>query len=255
MVIVMCAFFEHVKRNVRRSFESWTNFLWSLGIVFGLFLVGYFFIALFKSHTWGEVAGALGGLFGGLVGAIGAIWAVFLALSRQRKEEMAKVTSAVRTEVTAFVTYIIGALENCILVAGGTKQIPRADASYIVKNLLVDPVVYPAVADRVGLLPRPQATAAFYMRISEAKAMAEMFAKATGTDEPYVTPEFAEAVAESLITALQLAVPIVGDVPAAGADYVASVQATTIVEMRKALALAKAAFPDAASFQGPQLTF
>jgi hypothetical protein len=37
-------------------------------------------------------------------------------------------------------------------------------------NPLVDPVIYPAVADRVGLLQRPQATIEFYMRVAEAKS-------------------------------------------------------------------------------------
>jgi hypothetical protein len=42
------------------------------------------------------------------------------------------------------------------------------------RKLFVEPVVYKAVADRIGLLPHPNATAQFYMRISEAKAMVEI---------------------------------------------------------------------------------
>jgi hypothetical protein len=62
-------------------------------------LLAVFLTALRHSKS-GELAGALGSLIGGIVGAGGAVWAVFLALSRQRQEETAKVAEAVRTEVT-----------------------------------------------------------------------------------------------------------------------------------------------------------
>ena len=79
-------------------------------------------------------------------------------------------------------------------------------------------MIYPAIADRVGLLLQPHATTQFYMRVSEARGMLE--ALRTKTDPPsityntaleYVTPEFAASVADSLITALQLARPIVAN--------------------------------------------
>ena len=50
-------------------------------------------------HEWQE-------FFGGLIGAAGAaggaVWAVYLTLGKQRKDETNNVTSAVVTEVTAF---------------------------------------------------------------------------------------------------------------------------------------------------------
>jgi hypothetical protein len=49
-------------------------------------LLAVFLTALRHSKS-GEIAGALGSLIGGIVGAGGAVWAVFLALSRQRQEE------------------------------------------------------------------------------------------------------------------------------------------------------------------------
>jgi hypothetical protein len=183
-----------------------------------LVFLAVFCTALRHSKS-GEIARALGSLIGGIVGAGGAVWAVFLALSQQRREETEKVAEAVRTEVTTLVKYAIGAVEICEQIKKGIVKIPRQDAHYIVKNFAGDPIIYPAVADRVGLLRHPHATAEFYMRILEAKVMVEMLR--TKTDVPgimytvppveLVTPQFASSVADSLLTALQLARSIVAD--------------------------------------------
>jgi hypothetical protein len=185
---------------------------------FFVFLVAVFVNALRHSKS-GELAGALGSLIGGMVGAGGAVWAVFLALSQQRREETAKVAEAVRTEITTLVKYAIGAVEICKRIKTGVIKVPRQGAHYIVKNFGGDPFIYPAVANRVGLLRHPHATAEFYMRIQEAKTMVEMLR--TKTDVPgimytaspveFVSSEFAGSVADSLLTALQLARPIVAD--------------------------------------------
>jgi hypothetical protein len=127
-----------------------------------LILMAVFFNALRHSKS-GEIASALGSFIGGLVGASGAVWAVFLTLSQQRREETAKVAEAVRTEVSALVKYAIGAVGICERIKKGLIQVPRQDAHYIVKNFAGDPIIYPAVADRGGLLPRADATAQFYI--------------------------------------------------------------------------------------------
>jgi hypothetical protein len=224
----------------------------------GAVLLAVFFAALMNSKA-GEIAGALGSLIGGIVGAGGAVWAVFLMLSRQRKEETAKVADAVRTEVTTIVKSIILSIKVCQQIAEGTRHVPRQDARYIVKNLFSDPIVYPAVADRVGLLPYPQATTEFYMRLSEAKAMVE--ALRTKTDPPgitysaptveYVTPEFAATIADSLGTALLLARSIVAneDDASVKVQLAGLVQARVVGQIDECLKSAKESFPDAESFQ------
>ena len=116
-------------------------------------------------HRWQE-------FIGGLIGAAGAVWAVYLTLGKQRKEETKKVSSAVATEVAALVKYVIGAVEICIEIAKGARRVPQTDAGYIVRKVLAKPTVYNAVADRVGLLPHPDATTQFYFRIEEVKAAA-----------------------------------------------------------------------------------
>jgi hypothetical protein len=228
-----------------------------LTVALATLLLG-FFAALIASKA-GEIAGALGSLIGGMVGAGGAVWAVFLMLSRQRNEETAKVADAVRTEVTTLVKYVIGAIKICQQIKSGEIQVPRQDAHYIVKNFANDPVIYPAIADRVGLLPHPHATTEFYMRLSETKTMVEMLRIKTdppgitysSTPLEYIKPEFAETVAESLITALQLARPIVaneGD--SSGKSQLAVwVQVTVVSQIDDCFKSARVSFPNAESFK------
>jgi hypothetical protein len=182
-------------------------------------------------------------------------------LSRQRREETEKVAEAVRTEVTTLVKYAIRAVGICEQIKKGIVKIPRQDAHYIVKNFAGDPIIYPAVADRVGLLRHPHATAEFYMRILEAKVMVEMLR--TKTDVPgimytaapvdLVTPQFAGSVADSLLTALQLARSIVADeeMSVGKPQFTAWVQSVVVAQIDDCLASAKETFPDAESFKFP----
>jgi hypothetical protein len=149
------------------------------------------------------------------------VLAVYVALSSQRNEETAKVSAAVSTEVASLSTYVIGAIEICQGIANGTQRIPSFEASYIMQRLWAEPVIYTAVADRVGLLPHPNATVQFYMRLSEAKAMIQSLQAKIGRHAAevgpamaamdHVTPEFAQAIADCLVTAFQLARAIIAD--------------------------------------------
>ena len=230
---------------------------------FLLILLAVFYSALRHSKS-GELAGALGSFMGGIVGAGGAVWAVFLTLSQQRHEETDKVAEAVRTEITTLVKYAIGAVEICEQIKNGVSKVPRQDAHYIVKNFAGDPIIYPAVADRVGLLPRADATVQFYMRILEAKVMVEMFR--TRTNPPgimytpgsveYVTPEFAGSVADSLLTALQLGRSILADEPmsVSKSQFTGWVQSVVVAQIDDCFKSAKETFPDAESFKFPPET-
>src|SRR5438105_4891242 len=75
------------------------------------------FVVTLIGSTKDNIAVALGSLLGGMVGAGGAVWAVFLTLSRQRIEETNNVASALRTEVTALAKYVIGAIGICQRIA------------------------------------------------------------------------------------------------------------------------------------------
>jgi hypothetical protein len=221
------------------------------------FLLMWFFVSLFKSNS-GEIAGALGSLIGGLVGAGAAVGAVFLLIWRQTKDEEEKVADAVKVEITTLVKYVIGAVEICEKIKSGQVKIPRQDAHYIVKNFAESPVIYPAVADRIGLLPHPQATTEFYMRLAEARVMVEMLQKKTtppgimhtsSTPED-ITADFAASVADSLLTALQLARPIIANEQEAPQLRV-WVDKVVTGQIDDCLKSAKASFPAAESFRDP----
>jgi hypothetical protein len=57
-------------------------------ILSSLTLLCIFFAALMGSKTAGELAGALGSFIGGIIGAGGAVLAVYLTLSKHRKEDL-----------------------------------------------------------------------------------------------------------------------------------------------------------------------
>ncbi len=228
--------------------------------VLSVMLLG-FVVALSFTRDAGAFAGAFGSVVGGLIGAGGAVWAVYLAMSRQRDEEVAKVAAAIRAEVLYLTKYVIGGIEICVAISQGKAALPRLDAKTISNNFAFEPVVYPAVADRVGLLPHPQATVGFYMRIAEAKSVAALlatpplassFVNQSGPPQ-MVSAENASAIADCLSTALQHAHSILTD--DSNPDYrtqldVESRQAT-LQMIATSLAEATATFPNAMSFVRP----
>jgi hypothetical protein len=236
--------------------DSRLNVIGGVTLFFAVALLCGFFAALMGSSTAGEVAAALGSFVGGFIGAGGAVAAVYVALSSQRKEEPAKVSAAVRTEVASLTTYVIGSVEICEGIANGTQQIPSLDASYIMQKLWADPVIYPAVADRVGLLPHPNATTQFYMRLSEAKAMIQSLQIKTAriasislamAAQERVTSEFAATIAESLITALQLARAVIAD----DGQLSQWIGQEMVRQIDDCLQSAEKTFPNAESFKKP----
>jgi hypothetical protein len=177
---------------------------------------------------------------------------VYLTLARQRNDDTAKVRAAVRTEVTTFAKYVIGSLDVCRQIANGLI-IPMSDAQYITKSL-VNPIVYPAVADRIGLLPRAQQTIEFYQRIAEAKGMTEaMRNKVASLPQAQSGMQSVQrlnalSLADSLITALQLSRSIVGDDDPTRTEMDLYVQGVVIRQIDNALGEALKVFPDAESF-------
>jgi hypothetical protein len=235
--------------------EQNNNTLIGLTLGFGILLLAWFVADLLDSKA-GERAAAFGAVIGGIVGAGGAVFAVYLTLAQQRSEDSAKVRAAVRIEVTTFAKYAIGALDVCQQIANRIITVPMSDAPYITESL-VSPVVYPAVADRIGLLPHAQQTIEFYQRIAEAKAMTEAMrnkiASSTQAQAAMqnIQPSNALAVADSLITALQLAYHIVSDGDPSRTALDLHVQRVVMAQISDALTTAEAVFPDAESFQRP----
>ena len=173
--------------------------------------------------------------------------------------EILNIKTAIRAEVIAFAKFVIGALENCQGVAGGTVSIPRSDANAIVRGLQ-KPTVFPAVADRIALLKNPHLPVQFYIRIDEAKDIANTLALATVTEfgapgmktsNIAVDRNNALAIADCLITALQLARAMIIDAPADMSEAEQFVTNQTVNDIDAAMMAARTSFPDALSFQAP----
>ncbi len=164
-----------------------------------------------------------------------------------------KVRTAVRTEVTTYTKYVIGTLKLCQQIANGIS-IPMSEAEYV-GRALIPPIIFPAVADRVALLPYPQATIEFYMRVEEAKAnLSAMRMKVQGLTQAQsafqtIQPAQAETVADSLITALQVARVIVADDDPTRSAFDLAAQKCFVNEIDAALASAQVTFPSAESFR------
>jgi len=190
-----------------------------------------------------------------------AYWAGREAVNRQlaaqaaeRAREVLNIRVAVRTEIIAFSKFVIGVLDICGGLARQEWQMPRSDANAIVKSL-PEPIVFPAVADRVALLPNPHLPVQFYLRLEEAKAMAQGMATATATNlsvpPVIVSPENATTIADCLITALQCARAVVAHAPANTTSPEDFVTTQTLQQIDAAMATARTNFPRAVSFHEP----
>jgi len=231
------------------------NLLVGLALGFSIALLAWLIAALLNSKA-GEQAGALGAVVGGIVGAGGAILAVFLTLSRQRREDAAKVRAAIRTELTTYTKYVIGALEICKHIVNKIKTVPMSNASYISEKL-IDPVIYPAVADRIALIRYPQAIIEFYMRVQEVRAMtAAMEASVADYSSAQrqginIQPSDVQPVADALITALQLVGPVLADEDDTGTQLDGWVRNRVLRDIEAAIRAAQKTFPNAESFKNP----
>jgi hypothetical protein len=122
------------------------------------------------------------------------------------------------------------------------------------KNL-IEPIIYSAVADRVALLERPQATVEFYMRIAEARSNLDvMRMTASGLTQAQssmtnVQPSNAAVVADSLITAPQLAHSIIAQADPTRTAMDKMVQKIALEDIGRAMTSARSTFPNAESFK------
>jgi hypothetical protein len=92
-------------------------------------------------------------LLGGFVGAMGAALAVYLTLSGQRREERRRIHDAIIREVISFARLAIGKLRTCNDIHAGIVGWPVSKLAEIMQ--MPAPIIYPAVADRIGLLKAP----------------------------------------------------------------------------------------------------
>lgn len=247
----------YLRRNWNHSLNQ-GGVPWSILLVAAVPVLLFLIFAVNLFHVdAGQVSSALGSLIGGIVGAGSAVWALHFTISRDRNEETSKVGAAVSAEVAAFARYIIGAVQLCEDIVKGTVKIQSRDAADIAKNFWGGPSVYPAVANKIALLPHPRATIEFYVRMAEAKGMLEERAKNHPVAGPggeitpdYVTPDVAANVADRLIIALRVARRILvnegaGETEPHVTDWV---QASVVEQIDACLQAAKESFPNTALF-------
>jgi hypothetical protein len=155
-------------------------------------------------------------------------------------------TDAVRREIIEFSKFLIGNLEICAKIRSGElRGVPRTALAEMMRT--VEPVIYPAIASRIGRLPFPQQAVSFYARISEAKTLVEATSNSPDRAQ-HVSAGLATAIADSFITACQLARGIIEHVPNPHLDN--QVIKITRENIDEALSKARQAFPDAESFSG-----
>ena len=119
--------------------------------------------------TSGEIIGAFASILGGIIGAAGAAVAVYLTLAGQRKEDRARIRSALVREVIEFSRLAVGHLETCENIRAGVIALPVPKLAQAMQ--MPSPIIYPAVADKIGLLSSPQSVVAFYAQIVEIAVM------------------------------------------------------------------------------------
>jgi hypothetical protein len=167
----------------------------------------------------------LGSLIAGIVAVGAALWAARSAYSSAMKqvEATAKATNdqinalraqedrqaenvreAVQIEITSMVTGVLN-LASLLgpLRKGGQTLLPQTRE--IIARSLITPTIYPAIADRVGLLRDPYPVVIFYSKVATARS----FITSSWLDEMGTPPDFLGLTLVTLQEALLLARPIV----------------------------------------------
>jgi len=143
--------------------------------------------------THGEALIAIASVLGGLISAGGAVGAVYFMLRGQREEERQRLVYAILREVMEFCRLIVGNLKICETIKPGNPAIPAAHFPTIMR--MPKAVIYPAIADRLGLLNNPALVVTFFTRMSAAESLAAM----VGAQEDIVSPEVGAEIARGWI--------------------------------------------------------
>ena len=180
--------------------------------------------------TDGEVVGAVASVLGGIIGAGGAALAVYLTLAGQRKEDRTRIRSALVREVIEFSRLVVGHLETCENIRSRVIDLPARKLTQAMQ--MPAPIIYPAVADKIGLLPSPQNVVAFYARISEIT----MTIVPAIADDPKLQQSFLQAhnirlVAEAWLDILRFANRII-DESAHDTTFDEAVRASILADIR-----------------------
>jgi hypothetical protein len=204
------------------------NVLVAVGLGLSSALIVGFLVALMDSKA-GEVAGALGAVIGGAIGAGGAAVAVYMMLAGQRADDTEIVSAAVLAEIAELCKFPIGQLGACFVIQGGGLDAPKSSLPALMHT--PEPIVFPAVADRVSRLPSATLVVSFYSRLSETRGLIEIIVLAPSVAQPIdpagekLASYHIQGLADLLISQCQVAKMILETVDADGIKETALVRA------------------------------
>lgn len=230
------------------------NLLVGLGLAFSGALIAGFLVALMDSKA-GEVAGALGGVIGGAIGAGGSAAAVYMMLAGQRADDTEIVSAAVLAEIAELCKFPIGQLGACFLIQQGALDAPKSSLPALMHT--PEPIIFPAVADRVSRLPSATLVVSFYSRLSETRGVIEIVVLAPPVVQliPPAVEKLAsyhiQGLADLLVSQCQVAKMILESIDADGIKETPLVRARRLHMLKMIdaqLASAREIFPNAESF-------
>ncbi len=207
-----------------------------------------FFLALLLNSSQGEAASALGSVIGGAIGAGGAGYSVYYSITRQREDEIQKVSKAVLAEVAVIMKYIIGHLNLCEMILSGL-HLPKTELRTAL--LTPEPVVYRAVADKISRLPRPTQVINFYTRMAELDGIVTVIINSP-TIGSIIEPDHIHGLADLLITQCHEAQAILTNAtPDETAESVIAerLRLQTLAAIEQQLQQAKMSFPNSEAFR------
>jgi hypothetical protein len=173
---------------------------------------------------------------------------VYWTLSRQRKDEIDRISRAVHTEVAILSKYLIGHLDLCEMIHHGLA-LPKAQFGTAL--LTPEPIIYRSVADKITRLPRPTQVVSFYTRMTELQGIAALVVSSP-SEGPNVAPNDILGLADLLITQCQEAQAILSNIaldPASEAQLADGLRSHMLAAIDQQLKQAKAFFPDSEAFK------
>jgi hypothetical protein len=151
----------------------------------------------------------LGSLIGGFAGAGGAVFAVYLLIRQQRREEANNISRSIHREVIVLSEILISHLTILAAIKSGAVTITRNNLQSAIMN--PEPTIFKAVADRIGLLPYP--VVQFYMRLLEIQSAVQIAVVGPGGENVVIQGGEAQTIAKSVTIACQLARTIISHGP------------------------------------------
>ena len=134
------------------------------------------------------------------------------ALRTQEDRQAENVREAVQIEITSMVTGVLN-VANLLGPVRKKGQTLLPQTREIIARSLITPAIYPAIADRVGLLRDPYPVVIFYSKVATARS----FITSSWLDEMGRPPDFLGLSLVTLQEALLLARPIVaGEISVVG---------------------------------------